>query len=191
VGAQVRRSPSLARVTRRRHARRRFDNWTRASPTRAPAVAAPVALTRVQAGHPTWTRAELRPQIRTSLPADQLGTESAAAVRLLNELTARALAEEFEPGSASRLRRSWPCPMSCADRWTAGPSTPGRLPSGAPPGSAGTRGTHGREGRVLRRRPGHLHCPRWGGGRLRILGRSRRSSSTAGRSPARRIHRMS
>jgi hypothetical protein len=61
------------------------------------ADAARVALARVQASHPTWTRAELMRQVKVSLPAEALGTDPRAAVRLVNELTDRAVAGEFEP----------------------------------------------------------------------------------------------
>ena len=61
------------------------------------AVAARVALARVQSSHATWTRAELMRQIKASLPAEELGTDPRAAVRLVNALTDQALAGEFEP----------------------------------------------------------------------------------------------
>jgi hypothetical protein len=35
-----------------------------------------VALAHVQAAHPTWTRAGLMRQIKVSLPAEELGTDS-------------------------------------------------------------------------------------------------------------------
>ena len=71
----------------------------RQSDARTFAVAARVALARVQASHPTWTRAELMRQIKVSLPAEELGTDPRAAVRLVNELTDRALIGEFEHGA--------------------------------------------------------------------------------------------
>jgi len=43
------------------------------------AVAARVALARVQASHATWTRTELMRQIKVSLSADELGTDPHAA----------------------------------------------------------------------------------------------------------------
>ena len=64
--------------------------------TQALAVAAAVALARVQGKHATWTRADLMRQIKVSLPAANLGLDPEAAVRLVNELTNRTLAGEFE-----------------------------------------------------------------------------------------------
>ncbi len=61
------------------------------------ADAARIALARVQAARPAWTRAELMRQMKVSLPADALGTDPGVAVRLVNELTDRALGGEFEP----------------------------------------------------------------------------------------------
>src|SRR5215475_4341547 len=60
------------------------------------AVAVRVALARVQASRPAWTRAELMRQVKASVPAEQLGLDASAAVAMVNELTDRALAGEFE-----------------------------------------------------------------------------------------------
>jgi thymidine kinase len=56
-----------------------------------------VALARVQARRPAWTRAELMREIKASVPAEQLGLDPHVAVALVNGLTERALAGEFEP----------------------------------------------------------------------------------------------
>jgi hypothetical protein len=63
----------------------------------AVARAVQVALARVQASRPAWTRAELMRQIKVSVPAEHLGLDPHAAVALVNELTDRALSGEFEP----------------------------------------------------------------------------------------------
>jgi thymidine kinase len=60
-------------------------------------IAAREALARVQAKHATWTRADLMRQVKVALPAAALGLDPDAAVRLVNELTDRTLAGEFEP----------------------------------------------------------------------------------------------
>ncbi len=61
------------------------------------ARSARVALARVQAKHATWTRADLMRQLKVSLPASALGLDPDNAVRLVNELTERAITGEFEP----------------------------------------------------------------------------------------------
>lgn len=61
------------------------------------AVAARVALGRVQGKNATWTRADLMRQIKVSLPAASFGLDPEAAVRLVDELADRTLAGEFEP----------------------------------------------------------------------------------------------
>lgn len=59
------------------------------------AVAVRVALARVQASRPAFTRAELMRQVKASVPAEQLGFDPGAAVARVNELTDRALAGEL------------------------------------------------------------------------------------------------
>ena len=79
---------------------------------RALADAAQVALARVQAKRPAWTRAELMRQVKVSLPPEELGTDPEAAVRLVNELTDRALAGEFEPVQCLEAPEIVPLPDS-------------------------------------------------------------------------------
>jgi hypothetical protein len=54
------------------------------------------ALAATQAKSATWTRADLMRQIGIAIPAEAKGTDPGAAVRLVRDLTDRALASEFE-----------------------------------------------------------------------------------------------
>jgi hypothetical protein len=61
------------------------------------ARAAQIALARVQAQHSTWTHADLMKHIGLALPAQAGTLDPAAAVGLVQELTDRAIAGEFQP----------------------------------------------------------------------------------------------
>ena len=56
------------------------------------------ALARVQQKHSTWTRADLMRELGACLPAGAHAMEPAAAVALLHDLTARALAGRDRAG---------------------------------------------------------------------------------------------
>ncbi len=60
------------------------------------AHAAQMALARVQAKQSTWTRADLMKQIGLALPAESRSLDPAAAVALVQDVTDRAIAEEFQ-----------------------------------------------------------------------------------------------
>ncbi len=61
------------------------------------AIAAQTALARVQAQLATWTRADLMKQVGLAMPPEARNLGPAGAVALVQELTDRALAGEFEP----------------------------------------------------------------------------------------------
>jgi hypothetical protein len=103
---------------------------------RSLAVAARVALARVQSKNATWTRADLMRQIKVSLPAAEFGLDPEAAVRLVNDLTDRTLGASSSRSSAWRLPSSWRCRIRSAVPSTDARSTPGPVPSGTRPGSS-------------------------------------------------------
>lgn len=61
------------------------------------AAAARAGLARVQAEEATWTRAQLMKYIGLSIPPGARGLDPVAAVALVEDLTDRAIAGEFEP----------------------------------------------------------------------------------------------
>jgi hypothetical protein len=67
------------------------------------AVAAQIALARVQAQQSTWTRADLMKQIGLAMPPESRNLEPEASVALVAELTGRAISGEF--GAVAELTR--------------------------------------------------------------------------------------